>query len=136
LNFFNWIGPGKNKIGIAIKFCKCYIIKRSSSNFSNKTQLKNNFFLLDRTQFNALLWTDPVQLNFVESLRAKRPQVTTYLPSQTIVNKHRNFFYFLFWVAFTIWKRIQIWSSSSSLPHCFTDNQSHQTLLHSLHLFS
>jgi hypothetical protein len=31
----------KNKIGIAIKFCKCYIIKRSSSNFLNKTQLKN-----------------------------------------------------------------------------------------------
>ena len=29
-----------NKIGIAIKFCKCYIIKRSPSNFLNKTQLK------------------------------------------------------------------------------------------------
>ena len=38
--FFNWIRPGKNKIGIAIKFCKCYVIKRSPSNFLNKTQLK------------------------------------------------------------------------------------------------
>jgi len=40
LNFFYWIGPGKNKIGIAIKFYKCYAIKRSPSNFLNKTQLK------------------------------------------------------------------------------------------------
>ena len=30
----------KNKIEIAIKFCKCYVIKRSSFNFLNKTQLK------------------------------------------------------------------------------------------------
>jgi hypothetical protein len=48
LIFFNWIGPDKNKIGIAIKFCKCYVIKRSPSNFLNKTQLKikikNDFF--------------------------------------------------------------------------------------------
>jgi hypothetical protein len=38
----------KNKIGIAIKFCKCYVIKRSPSNFSNKTQLKNikNIYIL------------------------------------------------------------------------------------------
>ena len=43
----------KNKIGIAIKFCKCYVIKRSPSNFSNKTQLKNYFFKLGRTRFNA-----------------------------------------------------------------------------------
>jgi Holliday junction resolvase RusA-like endonuclease len=38
--FINWVGSGKNKIGIAIKFCKCYVIKRSSSNLSNKIQLK------------------------------------------------------------------------------------------------
>jgi len=39
----------KNKIGIAIKFCKCYVIKRSPSNFWKKTQLKikikTDFFL-------------------------------------------------------------------------------------------
>jgi hypothetical protein len=38
--FFKWVGPGKNKIGIVIKFCKCYVIKRSPSNFLNKIQLK------------------------------------------------------------------------------------------------
>jgi len=30
----------KKKIGIAIKFYKCYVIKRCPSNFLNKTQLK------------------------------------------------------------------------------------------------
>jgi hypothetical protein len=29
-----------NKIEIAIKFCKCYVIKRSPPNFSNKIEIE------------------------------------------------------------------------------------------------
>jgi len=42
IKYFNgFIAVNKIGIGIAIKFYKCYVIKWSSFNFLNKTQLKN-----------------------------------------------------------------------------------------------
>jgi len=79
LNFLTGSDPDKNKIGIAIKFCKCYIIKRSPSNFSNKTQLKNYFFKLGRTRFNAFNFgPDPVWPETLLHCSREQWRVTPY----------------------------------------------------------
>jgi len=86
LNFFNWVGRGKNKIRIAIKFCKCYVIKRSPSNFLNKTQLKKLIFLTGSNLVQYIyFWTGPDLAGTVAGIverKAKRfPLVLTPLLS-------------------------------------------------------